>query len=85
VELTDNAAVGAFVWTTDVFWGPDSNNTTGLTFEAGKTAWVLGVDASGEYYQFVWSCNLLWAPVNTLGPNFDDVWNGTPLPTTVVE
>jgi hypothetical protein len=43
------------------------------------------VDASGEFYQFVWSCNLLWAPVNTLGPNFDDVWNGTPLPTTVVE
>ena len=25
-------------------------------------------------------CNLLWVPVNTMGPNYDDVWKGRPLP-----
>jgi hypothetical protein len=85
MTLTANAAVGAFVADTDVFWGPDTDATTGITMPAGKTAWVLGMDASGGFYKFVWSCTYLWAPVGALGPNFDDVWNGTPLPATVVE
>jgi hypothetical protein len=85
MELTPDAAVGAFVWTTDVYWAPDVNATTEITMPAGKTAWVLGMDATGEFYKFVWSCNYLWAPVGTMGPNYDEVWNGTPLPTTVVE
>jgi hypothetical protein len=85
MELTPDAAVGAFVWTTDVYWAPDANATTAITMPAGKTAWVLGMDETGEFYKFVWSCNYLWAPVGTMGPNYDDTWLGTPLPTTVVE
>jgi hypothetical protein len=85
MQLTPDAAVGAFVWTTDVYWAPSLDATTGITMPAGKTAWVLGMDATGEFYKFVWSCNYLWAPVGTMGPNYDEVWNGTLLPTTVVE
>jgi hypothetical protein len=85
MTLTADAAVGAFVADTDVYWGPDANATTGISMPAGKTAWVLGVDESGGFYKFVWSCTYLWAPVSALGPNHDAVWNGTPLPATVVE
>jgi hypothetical protein len=84
VKLTPNAAVGAFVSDTDVYWAPDANATTAITMPAGKTAWVLGMDETGEFYKFVWSCTLLWAPVGTMGPNHDDVWHGAALPTTVV-
>jgi hypothetical protein len=85
MQLTSDSAVGLFVATTDVFWGPSLDATTGISMPAGKTAWVLGMDASGEFYKFVWSCTYLWAPVNTIGPNPDDVWHSTPLPATVVE
>jgi hypothetical protein len=85
MELTPGAAVGTFVWNTDVYWGPDTSKTTGITMPAGKSAWVLGMDETGEFYKFIWSCTYLWAPVGTLGPTYDDTWLGTPLPATVVE
>lgn len=84
MRLTADAAVGEFVANTDVFWGPDGDATTGIILPAGKTAWVLGVDETGEFYKFIWSCTYLWAPINKMGPNFDDTWNGTPLPITIV-
>ena len=55
-----------------------------LTMAAGKTAWVLGMDASGEFYKIVFSCTYLWVPVQAMGSNLDDVWQGTPLPASVV-
>ena len=85
MQLTNDAAVGTFVADTTVLWGPDANAMTTLTMPAGKTAWVLGVDDSGQFYKFAWSCSYLWAPVSMLGPNFDAVWDGTPLPISVVE
>jgi hypothetical protein len=53
--------------------------------EAGKTAYVYGVDASGGFYKVMLSGQFFWVPVNTMGPNFDSVWNGRPLPTNVVD
>lgn len=85
MKLTENAAVGTFLTNTQILWGPDAGMSTDLVMEAGKTAWVLGLDDSGEFYKFVWSCAYLWASVSAIGPNMDDVWQGTPLPTTVVE
>ena len=84
MKMTEYAAVGTFVVDTHVLWGPDANANTEIILPAGKTAWVLGVDETGAFYKFIWNCTYLWAPVNTLGPNFDAVWNGTPLPTGVV-
>jgi hypothetical protein len=84
MRLTSDAAVGVFVVDTHVLWGPDANANTEIILPAGKTAWVLGMDETGAFYKFIWSCTYLWAPVSALGPNFDDVWNGTPLPVTVI-
>jgi len=83
MPISDTAVVGAFVRTTPAYWAPDRLTNPLITIPAGKTAWVLGTDPSGRYYEIVWVCNLLWVPVNTMGPNYDDVWKGRPLPGRV--
>ena len=83
--MTPNAAVGRFTADAPTYWAPGQPTAPQVTIPAGKTAWVLGMDASGAYYQIIWACDLLWVPVETMGPNYDEVWNGTPLPTGVVE
>ena len=85
IPIPSTAVVGAFTQTTPVYWAPGKMTDPVVSIEAGKTAWVLGLDATGQYYKIVWVCDLLWVPVNTIGPNYDAVWNGAPLPTGVVE
>lgn len=85
VTLPETAAVGTFVASTPAFWAPDPGAGTGVVFEAGKTIWVLGTDDSGHYYKVVLSGIYLWVPVESLGPNYDEVWNGAPLPTEIMQ
>ncbi len=85
IPLTADAVVGAFVADADAYWAPGKLTSPLVTITEGNTAWVLGVDATGQYYKIVWVCQYLWVQVGTMGPNFDKVWNGTPLPTTVVK
>lgn len=42
------------------------------------------MDASGEYYKFMWNCQTLWIRVGAIGPTFDATWQGRPLPATAV-
>ncbi len=85
ISLTSTAVVGAFVSNAPTGWAPGQLTAPLITLPAGKTAWVLGQDATHQYYKIVWVCTLLWVPVNTMGPNYDSVWNGAPLPTNVVK
>jgi len=88
IPLTSTSVVGAFVSETKLYWGPSPDKPTTsdvASIPAGKTAWVLGVDKSGEFYEIVWQCQQLWVPVASMGPNYDDTWHGWPLPTTVVQ
>jgi hypothetical protein len=85
VNLPSGSVVGAFVTTTPAYFAPQAGAATDTVLEAGKTLWVLGVDASGQFYKVVMAGKYFWVPVNTLGPNYDEVWNGTPLPTNTVE
>lgn len=84
VDIPSQAVVGAFVQTTPVYFAPRSDAGTTTTMEAGKTAWVYGIDATGQFYKVMLAGKFFWVPVSTMGPNYDEVWNGTPLPTTVV-
>jgi hypothetical protein len=84
LDIPDTAVVGTFVADVVADWTPGVPTGPAVTLEAGKTAWVLGVDESGAYYKIFWGCQTLWVPVGAMGPNFDDVWHGTPLPTGVV-
>lgn len=83
--LTANAVVGEVTSTTRYFWDPGKISPTG-SIAAGQRYWVLGVDETGEYYKIWYECRYLWLPVGVMGPAFGDpVWNGAPLPTTVVD
>jgi hypothetical protein len=84
VPIPSTAVVGAFVATTPIYFAPQADAATTILMEAGKTAWVYGVDASGGFYKVMLAGKFFWVPVKTMGPNYDAVWNGKPLPTDVV-
>lgn len=85
VEIPSTAVVGAVAADTPVYFAPQAGAATGTTIEAGKTLWVYGVDASGGFYKVMLSGKFFWLPVSSMGPNYDNVWQGTPLPTDVVD
>ena len=77
--------MGAFTADAMTYWEPGKLTNPLVTIPASNTAWVLGKDATGAYYEIIWVCDLLWVPVETMGPNYDEVWNGAPLPTDIVD
>ncbi len=85
VAIPDTAVVGAVVSTTPIYFAPESGAASVIFLEAGKTVWVFGVDASGDFYRVMLSGRFFWVPVKAMGPNFDAVWQGRPLPTGTVE
>ncbi len=87
IYIPEGSVMGRFVQTTRVYWAPGQLMTNpALEMPAGKTAIVIGQDATHQYYKFVWGCNYLWAPVETLGPAVGDAnWMGRPLPTREVK
>ncbi|MBP8972348.1 MAG: hypothetical protein KBH93_00620 [Anaerolineae bacterium] len=85
MNIPSTAVVGAFVANAPLYWEPGQLVQPYTEITAGNTAWVLGKDASGEYYKIIWVCDQLWVPVGAMGPNYDAVWNGAPLPADVVE
>lgn len=83
IPLPLHAVVGTIINPTDAMWAPEDGASTGLTLQPGMTLWVLGVDESGEYYEVALSGIILWVRVEDMGPNYDEVWNGHPLPVMI--
>jgi len=86
VAIPATAVGGAFVSNADVYYGPgmDMLSDPLVTLEAGTTVWVLGPDATGDFYKILFAGKFLWVKAETLGPNYDEVWNGAPLPSNAV-
>ncbi len=84
VDLPDTAVVGKFVDYTPLYYLPAEGATSDYAMEPGQSLYVYGVDATGKFYKVLMSGQFFWVPVEKMGPNFDDVWNGKPLPTIVV-
>ncbi len=81
-----STAVGAtLVADTPLYWAPGQITDPLVSLQAGKNVRAIGLDATSQYYQILFQCRFLWVPANTLGPNYDAVWNGAPLPTAVVK
>ncbi len=78
-SVVGNAPAGA-----RVYWAPDRATEPPITLNPG-TYWVIGQDASETYYKIVLACQFRWVRKDTMGPNFDNVWRGTPLPTRIVD
>ncbi len=85
VSIPDTAVVGSFVTTTPAYFAPESDAATNIVLAAGKTLWVFGVDESGGFYKVMIAGKFFWVPVETMGPNFDEVWQGHSLPTNTVD
>lgn len=85
IPIPATAVGGSFVADAPVYWEPGQLTQPLVTIPAGKTALVIGQDSSSQYYQVLWVCDFVWVPKSTMGPNFDAVWNGAPLPTAVVD
>jgi hypothetical protein len=86
IPLPSTAVVGEFKTSAEVYWGPGQLITNPpITIEAGKTYYVIGQDQSEQYYEVLLGCDFVWVLKSTVGPNFDDVWQGKPLPTTIVD
>ncbi len=85
VTLPAGSVVGTFVATTPLYYLPAADALSDSVMTVGQSLWVTGLSADGLFYQVILSGQFLWAPVETMGPNYDDVWNGTPLPTQVVD
>ena len=84
-DLPLGSVVGSVLATGHAHWAPRADAVSDdVVIEANKTLWVVGIDEAGSYYKVMLSGRYFWLPVAVMGPNFDEVWNGTPLPTTVV-
>jgi hypothetical protein len=81
----DTSVVGQVTQNTNVYFAPSSDSASDVVLEVGSTWWVAGVDESGGFYNVYIGCASVWVPTSAMGPNYDDVWNGQPLPTDVVE
>jgi hypothetical protein len=85
INIPSQAVVGQFVTNASAYFEPGNLITNPpVTIEAGKTYWVAGQDATGMYRKVLLGCTWVWVQSNTVGPNYDDVWHGKPLPTNVV-
>ncbi len=83
IPLPLNAAVGTIIEPTEAMWAPMEDAYTDVILYPGMKLWVLGQDESGQYYKVALSGVILWVKVEAMGPNYDDTWQGHPLPTDV--
>ncbi len=84
-NIPEQAVSGTFVQDAELYWEPGMLIEPYTVVEAGKTYLVAGQDESGMYRKVLIACTWVWVRAETIGPNYDEVWNGMPLPTTVVE
>ncbi|WP_162909516.1 hypothetical protein [Aggregatilinea lenta] len=78
------SVMGQFNAATELLYAPNASARTGIVMEAGKTAYVLGLDESGEFRQIVFNGSYLWVPVASMQPVDAWPWNGRGLPGEVV-
>ncbi|MCK6580392.1 MAG: hypothetical protein L6Q98_20045 [Anaerolineae bacterium] len=81
LALPSGSVVGEAPLGAPIYYAP--GQVTRMTLNPG-TYWVIGMDASGEYYKIVLACQYVWVPVASMQPSYQAPQNGAPLPTRVV-
>ncbi len=84
VPIPAEAVGGTFVANTPLYFAPDESSASMYMMKAGQSLWVLGINAEGTFYQVLLSGQKYWIPADSIGPTYDAVWRGAPLPITVI-
>ena len=85
VLIPDDAVMGTFTADTALHFQPDASAVTPYTMDVGQSLWVFGLDSSGAFYQVLLSGKTYWVPVSSIGPTYSPPWNGTSLPSGMVQ
>ncbi|MBN1681217.1 MAG: hypothetical protein JW966_13100 [Anaerolineae bacterium] len=78
------AVVGQVLFDQVAFWAPKDGAETHdppIVISPNKTLWVYGLDSSAQFWKVSLGCAYLWVPVGSMGPNPDNVWHNTGLPS----
>lgn len=78
--LPPNAVQGRVMVTLFALYDPDPGAITDVVIPAGTSWWI--TDTSLGYYRIWIACHAtpVWVPAFLMTPNYDEVWNGAPLP-----
>lgn len=82
VAVPSTSVQGRVQFTVNALFEPRADALTNVTIPGG-TAWYV-LDGQNGYYQIFIACKAspVWVPADSLGPNFDAVWQGRPLPSS---
>jgi len=84
IVIPAQATMGTFLADTPLYYAPSLDAVSTITMKAGKSLWVYGLCADGDFFQVVLAGQKLWVPVGTIGPTAAAPWNSQPLPATTV-
>lgn len=84
VPIPSTAIVGSITDNAAIFGMPQADAMTNNVLTVGKTFWMDGLDLTRTYRRVLVSCTWAWVEASKTGPNYDSIWNGTPLPTHTV-
>jgi hypothetical protein len=76
IAIPHGSVVGKFTEPALMYAEPGVPTDPEIFLSPGESAWVIGVDESGEFYKIIWACEYRWVRVGVMGPNYDEVWNG---------
>jgi hypothetical protein len=78
--LPPNVVQGRVMVTLFALYNPDPGAITDVVIPAGTSWWI--TDTSLGYYRIWIACHAtpVWVPAFLMTPNYDEVWNGAPLP-----
>jgi hypothetical protein len=71
---------GRIVNPTPTYWAPRLDAQSNVNIPVGSSWWIL--EARDGFYKLFITCQAqyVWVPEEAMGPNFDEVWGGRPLP-----
>ena len=79
--IPNGAVQGRMLYDVRAFFAPNlQSETPEVVIPGNSTWWIVG--AANGFYQLFITCpgNLVWVPASSMIPNYDEVWNGAPLP-----
>lgn len=79
--IPEGAVVGALPESQLAYYAPGLATGNPRVFLNPGTYWIVDVAVEEGFYQILLACNLLWVPIDSMRPNYDEVWQGRPLPT----